>query len=167
MNDFWAKRLGQQRPQEPAPAPQQPAPANQPWWAVPRPQQPAPAPPQAPPAGTQTAPVQQAPLPQSQPDGEVPIEVLWSDPNYRPTKPPKSDRLSGGEVCPACRSGNYLNIGGLETRAKRCFDCGYNPMFEHSTAGASAVDKDTPTRTARGQTLQTSNFNPSKIIGRV
>lgn len=132
MSNFWANKVGVQQPQQQAPPAPQPV---RPWW------QPAPV------QQTQTAPAQQ---PQYQP-GQPPAQPQQAsvDPNqqyhigdllrqdgYTTTK---AVSARSDERCPSCGSGNYLNIAGSETRPKRCFDCGHNPMFSHSTAGVTGT----------------------------
>lgn len=131
--NFWANRVGV--PQAPQQAPQPPQ-SVRPWW------QPAPV------QQTQTAPVQQPQQPQFQP-GQPPSQQASVDPNqqyhigdllrqdgYTTTR---AVSARSDERCPSCGSGNYLNIAGSETRPKRCFDCGHNPMFSHSTAGVTGT----------------------------
>jgi hypothetical protein len=156
-NNFWAARLGQQ----PAQQPQQPAPApasNRPWWEPPvTPQQPSAPAPVAP-----QQPVQQAPVPQNQ---ERHLADLLTQPEYSSTK---ARSAQDAEFCPSCGSGNYLHIGGLLNRPKRCFECGFNPMFEHSTAGASGIGQNLPQHSARAQNIAPAGAPPmGSVVDRV
>jgi hypothetical protein len=157
MTGFWAQRL--QAASAPPAAPPAP-PGNTPWWM---PQAPAPAPQQP----TQPAPAALPGPPQQAsvaPTGEVPIGDLLRQDGYTTEK---AQSARDGEGCPSCGSPNYMHIGGLQSRAKRCFECGYNPMFEHSTAGASGIGQNIPVKSARVQTGGESHFNPQMIVGRV
>lgn len=159
MGNFWANRVAQQ--QAPA-APPQPAPApasNAPWWL----------PKQAPQVPQQV--VQQPQVPQQGvPDenGQVPIGYLLHQEGYQYTSD-KAQSARDTERCPECDSGNYLKPKGVPNAMKQCFECGYNPRFAHSTAGASGIGQknvEAP-RPARVQTLSEGNFNPKVIVGRV
>lgn len=155
---FWAQRLGTQQPAQQAPPPP-PAP-TQPWW------QPRPAtPPAAPQQPYQQAP--QQPQQQSVPaDGKVPFGDLLQQDGYT-TEKAQSARDS--EPCPDCGSPNYIAPKGHPNAMKQCFECGYNPRFAHSTAGASGIGQNNvaPPKAARVQTGGESNFNPGTIVGRV
>lgn len=161
MTNFWAERLGQQTPAA-APAPS-PAPAgNRPWWM----------PQTAPPPVQQTPqqPVQQYPQQVQQstvpPDGEAHFGDLLHQDAYTTDK---AQSARDTELCPDCSSPNYIAPKGYPNAMKKCFNCGYNPRFAHSTAGATGIGQKNvaPPRAARAQTLATSNFNPGVIIGRV
>ncbi len=146
-SDFWAKKLGSPAQPQPAVPPVQSS--QQPWWA---------------PTQVVTQP-QQTNVQQNVTDaGESDIGTLLQQEHYTTTKA-RSNRSS--DRCPNCGSGNYLNIAGMESRPKRCFECGYNPLFEHTMAGLSAHTDGIPVKTARGQAANKSDYNPRNIIGRV
>lgn len=72
------------------------------------------------------------------------------------------------EVCPDCGSVNYIAPAGHPNAMKQCFNCGFNPRFAHSTAGATGIGQNNlPTRTARAQTLSQSNWNPQTAIAHI
>lgn len=155
---FWANRLGVQ-PQQPQ-APAHPQPAHQapagPWWAVPQP--------------AQQQSVQQTVTPQQQgsvtPAGEAHFGDLLSQDGYHTEK---AQSAKDSELCPECDSPNYLAPKGHPNAMKQCFNCGYNPRFAHSTAGASGIGQSNVAapKPARVQRLNQSNFNPGTIVGRV
>lgn len=156
---FWAQRVGVPQAPQQAPAPA-PAPAgNRPWWS---------------PAPLQTAPQIVPNQPHQQPgtqasvlpNGTSHIGDLLAQEGYTTEK---AQSAKSGERCPSCSSGNYLNIAGLESRAKRCFDCGYNPMFTHSTHGATAVGQSNVAAPvpARVQQMNTNTFDARHIVGHV
>jgi hypothetical protein len=153
-SDFWSKRLAPQQPAQMAP----PAPSNRPWW------QPGVAP------QSTSAPIAVTPQPQPQqasvaPVGETHFGDLLLQDDYTSTK---AQSARDKETCPDCQSPNYMAPQGHPNAMKQCFDCGWNPRFQHSTHGASGIgQQNLPTRTARGQTLSTNNFNPQAIVGRV
>ena len=71
------------------------------------------------------------------------------------------------ETCPDCGSGNYFRPNGHANAMAQCYNCGYNPRFAHSTAGAGMPsDRSAPTRPAK-QVSTENNYNPSTIIGHV
>lgn len=164
MAGFWSERLGV-APSQPAPAPA-PAPASTtPWWMPqPAPQQPQSAP-QQPQAPAPQQPVQQQPS-SVPPDGESHFGDLLHQDGYT-TEKAQSARDS--ESCPECGSGNYMAAKGHPNSMKQCFNCGYNPRFAHSTAGAASTGQKNvaPPRPARVQLLAEGNFNPGQIVGRV
>lgn len=50
---------------------------------------------------------------------------------------------------------------------RQCYECGYNPRFAHSTAGAGMpTDAAAPARPAR-QVSTSNNYNPGVIVGKV
>lgn len=83
----------------------------------------------------------------------------------------KARSAADTERCPDCGSGNYMHIAGQKSRAKRCYDCGYNPMFTHSTHGISIVGQNLPQKSARVQNPAVaaapmgSIINPGQPIG--
>lgn len=155
MSDFWSKRLGT----PPAPAPQQPAAApasTGPWWqgltGAPTPQQ-----------ATQPS-ADPRTLPPSMQNGEQRFGDLMQQTEYQSTR---ALSARDSERCPDCNSGNFIAPQGHPNAIKQCFDCGYNPRFMHTTHGVGSTGENVPTRTARGQTMSTNNFNPKQIVGRV
>jgi Zn ribbon nucleic-acid-binding protein len=109
----------------------------------------------------QTVPVAQV-TPQ-QPDAQSSIGELLRQDGYSSTKAQSSQ---DGEVCPDCSSQNYLAPPGQPNAMKQCFNCGFNPRFQHSTHGASGIgQKNLPVHSARAQTLSENNFNPGVIVG--
>lgn len=165
MSDFWAKRLGTQVP--PAPPAPAPAPAsNRPWW-MPAPVQQAPQ--ITPPGGPlpNPAPVHQAQQEGSVlPSGEAHFGDLIRQDGYTTEK---AQSARDGERCPDCGGVNYMRSKESPNSMKQCFECGYNPRFAHSTAGASGIGQQNvaPPVAARVQTMAEGNFNPGVIIGRV
>lgn len=157
-NNFFAQKFGQQAQQQP-PAPAPAPPSNLPWWATNSPQPVVQRPPALPQPVAQQVTSQQ---------GEVHIGDLLADGGYVYTSG-KAQSQRDQSRCPECGSGNYLHIAGQESRSMRCFDCGHNDMFSHSTAGASGIGQKNvaPPRPARVQTLSEGNFNPRGIVGRV
>jgi hypothetical protein len=122
------------------------------------------------PAPVAPAPVQQQiPVPQPQgqvaPDQEVDLTSLLHQDGYTSTK---AQSAKDTALCPECDSPNYLAAKGHPNAMKQCFNCGYNPRFEQSMAGASGIgQKNLPVHTARAQTLSENNFNPGTLVGRV
>jgi hypothetical protein len=151
MSDFWARKIADAQPQQPAPAPAPQAPAQQgPWWqqgVIPTPQQQQPQP-------------EQQPQPQQVPEGE-----------YRPD-PTKAKHLRVEDNCPECGSGDYFRPHGTPNAMPQCYTCGYNPRFAHSTAGAGLPGGEdagpaTPARqVASGGAGGKSNYQPSSYIAR-
>ena len=154
MSDFWAKRLGAATAPAAAPAPAPATNAGSPWWSVPTPA--------ATPPASQATPDNGYGSGIPSVDEQQAFSNLIHQENYTTTK---AQSARDGERCPNCDGPNYLHIGGLKTRAKRCFDCGYNPMFEQSMAGVSGTGQNIPVKTARVQTLSQNNFNPRQVIG--
>lgn len=154
MSGFWAQRLA---PQQPVQAPVQAT--SRPWW-MPSPQQ-------------QTEPAPFTPIPQQQSVAQsVPLDqessfgdLLHQD-GYTTEK---AQSMRDTETCPECDSPNYMSPKGIPNAMKQCFNCGFNPRFSHSTAGASGIGQKNvaPPKPARVQMLNESNFNPKHIIGRV
>jgi hypothetical protein len=139
VSGFWQKALGGavQAPAAPQPVVHQ----ERPWWDTTRPPVP-----------------QQAQQPVQQPYQPSP------EPEYTTTKA-KSARSSA--TCPECGSGNIFSPEGMPNYMTQCYECGYNPRFMHSTAGAGIPgDKSSPARPAR-QVSTANNFNPQTIVGRV
>lgn len=139
MSNFWANRLGaSQQPSAPAPAPR----TDGPWWLPAQPQA-APQPP--------AQPVQQAPqTPTQHLQQQVSMGDLLQQDAYTTTK---AQSARDGEPCPDCGSVNYIAPVGHANAMKQCFECGYNPRFQHSTHGASGIGQaGLPQYTARAQT---------------
>lgn len=146
MSNFWASRLPQPAPQ-PAPT-VVPGQVGRAWWqpGVAPQTQPAPQVPQQPyvpsPAGLL-------------PDGQVDIGTLLHQPGEYHTEKAQSAKIK--DRCPSCDSANYM---GIKRAAKRCFDCGYNDLFEQTMAGVSGIGQaGLPTYIARVQAPGTpANF---------
>jgi hypothetical protein len=144
VSNFWADRLGT-APAAPAAPPAQPqaAPQQGPWWQAPQPVQPQQAPPQ------QTVVVEQE---------------YTTD---------KAQSARSTETCPECGSGNVFKPKGQPNAMPQCYHCGWNPRFEHSTAGAGMPsDKSVPVQSARqisggGGAGGVSNYNPSNIVAHI
>lgn len=68
------------------------------------------------------------------------------------------------ELCPGCRSGNYMAPMG--TQRKRCYDCGYPIVQSGTGAGGTGSSSSGPTRPAK-QVGQDGGFNPQTIVGRL
>lgn len=160
--NFWANRLGT-APAQAAPEQVPVAPPTQPWWVTPTPQQHVVVQ-QQPPAADQALTSPQGLVPPSQANGEQHFGDLISQQEYTTTK---AQSAKDNERCPDCQSGNYVAPSGQPNMMKQCFNCGYNPRFQHSTHGISSTDPAIPVHTARGQTLSQNNFNPQKIIAHV
>lgn len=79
----------------------------------------------------------------------------------------KAQSAKDTELCPDCGSQNYVAPAGHPNAMKQCFNCGWNPRFQHSTHGASGIGQNLPTKTARSQTMSENSFNPGMIVGRV
>jgi hypothetical protein len=118
------------------------------------------------------APPQQVVVPQGAqqasvtPDGEYHIGDLLTQQEYTSSK---AQSTRDNELCPDCDSPNYMRSKESPNSMKQCFNCGFNPRFAHSTAGASAIGQKNvaPPRPARVQALTQSNYNPQTIVGRV
>lgn len=98
---------------------------------------------------------------------------------YRPPAPPSNPRVeydaqrdqlvtraqsaNMSELCPGCRSGNYMAPMG--TQLKRCYDCGY-PLVQSGTGAGSTSSSSGPTKAAK-QVGQNGGFNPQTIVGRI
>lgn len=55
---------------------------------------------------------------------------------------------------------------GMPNAMEQCYECGYNPRFAHSTAGAGMPsDSTAPTRPSR-QVSTANNYNPQTIVGK-
>ena len=68
------------------------------------------------------------------------------------------------DVCPNCRSANYMTAQG---GAARCFDCGYPLEQSGSRYGSLAgAHVEGATKAATGNDV-VSNWNPQGIIGRI
>jgi hypothetical protein len=132
----------------------------------------APAAPAAPPAQPQAAPQQgpwwQPPAP-VQPQQAPPQQVVAEE-EYT-TEKAQSSRLT--ETCPECGSGNIFKPKGMPNAMPQCYHCGWNPRFEHSTAGAGMPsDKSVPVQSARqisggGGAGGVSNYNPGNIVAHI
>lgn len=74
----------------------------------------------------------------------------------------KSARMNA--TCPDCGSGNFFQ--GQPNSMPQCYECGYNPRFGHSTAGAGIPSDAGAPVPARGQSNPSgaSNFRPQEII---
>lgn len=133
MSDFWQRRLQPTTTAPPQQAPP-PQPSGGPWWmpgAAPRTvTQPQQVPVQQP--GT----VQPGSTPAGPSTGEVPIELLLQQDQYTTEK---AQSARDAERCPDCDSVNYMAPKGHPNAMKQCFECGFNPRFAHSTAGASGI----------------------------
>jgi predicted nucleic-acid-binding Zn-ribbon protein len=72
------------------------------------------------------------------------------------------------ENCPDCGSTNYFRPHGVGNAMAQCYECGYNPRFSHSTAGAgipSDAGAATPAKQLNPKGL--SNFNPQNIVAHI
>lgn len=152
--NYWANRLNV----TPAPPVPPPAPvSNLPWWTLRAAVPVAPAPAQQPLVAPQTA----APVDEN---GQVSMgDLLHRDAYTVDTTKVKSARDT--ETCPECDSNNYMTPSGHPNVAKRCFDCGYNPLFTQSMSGVSGTGQNIPVKAARVQQLSVNNFNPGTIVG--
>jgi hypothetical protein len=161
MSNFWQQRFVQQQPQAPA-APPSP---TQPWWMAGR----TPAP----------NPVQQATTQQAAqealnglangsvaPSGESHFGDLLAQDGYHTEK---AQSAKDSEPCPDCGSPNYIAPKGHPNAMKQCFECGYNPRFAHSTAGASGIGQQNVAdpRPARAQNVATGAPPMGTVIGHI
>lgn len=69
-------------------------------------------------------------------------------------------------TCPNCGSDNVCKPS--PNTMEQCYACGWNPRFEHSTAGAGMPTggQTGPTRASR-QISTANNFNPQVIVATV
>lgn len=162
MSNFWANKLGQQAaPTAPAaaPAPAQ-APANTGAWWMPQ--------------ATVQQPVQQPMqqvVQQGNPAQMSSQEVIDANQALLHQEEYTTDKAKSAKVestCPDCGSPNFMRPSTSPNAMKQCFNCGYNERFQHSTHGATGIGQsDLPTKAARVQMLNTNNFNPRTVIGKV
>ncbi|MFE4681566.1 hypothetical protein ACFRNJ_12110 [Streptomyces sp. NPDC056721] len=141
MTNFWANKLGAARPAAPAPAPAQQQQPGGPWWAPPQQQ---PYPPQQPAQQTVPQPAQE----------KAPARAMVA----------KQDTH-----CPDCGGSNYFRPIGQPNAMAQCYECGYNPRFQQTTAGLpSGSGGDGPATPAKqiasGGLGGRSNYNPGAII---
>jgi hypothetical protein len=141
VTNFWANKLGAARPVAPAPAP---APVQQqaggPWWATP----------------------QQQPYPPQQ-------VVQQTVPEPQQKAPARAMVTKQDTHCPECQGTNYFRPVGMLNAMAQCYECGYNPRFQQSTAGLpSGSGGDGPATPAKqiasGGLGGRSNYNPGAII---
>lgn len=59
-------------------------------------------------------------------------------------------------TCPDCGSGNYFAPQGMPNAMTQCYECGYNPRFGHTTAGAGM-----PGGQSSGPTRPSKQLNPA------
>ena len=71
-------------------------------------------------------------------------------------------------LCPGCGSDNIFKPVGMPNMMEQCYNCGWNPRFGHSTAGAGlpAGEATGPATPAR-QVSTANNFNPQTIVAKV
>lgn len=127
MSNFWAEKLGTNRPGNPAP--QQYVPSSRPWWDE-RP---------LPPAQPPQAPQQYQQMPQQEAE-------------YAPRQA-RSARQK--QRCPECDSANYMAVAAEGVSSSltgparaHCWDCGY-PYVQSGSGGLGHSSKDakaTPSR---------------------
>jgi hypothetical protein len=69
-------------------------------------------------------------------------------------------------TCPNCFGSNVCKPS--SNMMEQCYDCGWNPRFEHSTAGAGMPTggQTGPTHASR-QVSTANNFNPQMIVAKV
>lgn len=160
MTFSWQQRIAPQQ-QQPA---QQPvvAPSNRPWWQpapmVPQVQQPAPQP--------QQQALQQVQPGSVTPEGQSHIGDLLRQDGYHSEKAQSSKDT---EPCPDCGSPNYMRSKESPNSMKQCFECGFNPRFAHSTAGASGIGQQNVAapRPARVQNVATGAPPMGTVIGHI
>jgi len=64
------------------------------------------------------------------------------------------------DLCPECGSVNCFRPMGQPNAMPQCYECGWNPRFGHSTAGAGMPSlKDLPVHAARQAGTDVNNFN--------
>lgn len=140
MTNFWANKLGATQPAAPAPAPVPQQQPGGPWWA-----------------GSQ-----QQPYPHQQP-------VQQTVPPEPQQKAPARAMVAKQDThCPDCGGSNYFRPVGHPNAMAQCYECGFNPRFQQSTAGlpsGSGGEPATPAKqVASGGLGGRSNYNPSAII---
>lgn len=84
--------------------------------------------------------------------------------------PSKAMSARSNATCPSCGSDNYFRPTGHPNSMEKCFECGYNARFAHSTAGAGMPSGGdggpvTPSKQVAHGGLQ-NNFNPGVFINR-
>lgn len=85
----------------------------------------------------------------------------------QPTAPSKAVSARSTQRCPDCGSENYFQPQGMPNAMRQCYECGYNPRFAHSTAGAGMpTDSAAPAQPAR-QISTSNNYNPGVIVAKV
>lgn len=160
MSNFWSQRLAPAAQPQQAPAAPQPA-STAPWWL---PQTVAPVQPQQP---AQTVQQTVVPTPQQAsvaPDGKAHFGDLLQQDGYTTEK---AQSAKDSTTCPDCGSPNYMGVKGSPNAMKQCFECGFNPRFAHSTAGASGIGQQNVAapRPARVQNVATGAPPMGTVIG--
>lgn len=114
---------------------------------------------------------QQQQVPQPRPAAmPMPPSQQPSTPAYTPQVPQASQTPRGltsssqTEMCPDCRSTNYMSVQGAKPR---CMDCGYPVEQSGGRFGALAGAKVEGSAKAALGNDTTNNYNPQNIIGRV
>lgn len=146
--DFWARKLGKQNPQQPVQR------SDQPWWRTipeqPQPQQ-----------NSEEQVVRGQPGQFVHLNDEIVIQ-LDANGEYRPRK---ASHLKRSGQCPECDSPNF-GRGEDSSRAKRCFDCGYVEGRSISDANRPiGATNDAPAQRARQITRMNVVDNTGKAIG--
>lgn len=158
VGNFWDKIAAGSTPQQAPPQPVQhrTTQPQAPWWSPP----PAPAP--APQAQPQQVPIYNS---AGQIVGYTLVETtpgqpqdVMDDPHIQAAMRLAKSAKSTAR-CPNCDSGNYIEVKAHGTTANRCFDCGYNPMFEQQAAGVP-TDPGSRTQPSRQAGTDHNNFNP-------
>lgn len=84
-----------------------------------------------------------------------------------PPAPVKAQSARSSETCPDCGSGNFFKPQGHPNAMSQCYECGWNPRFAHSTAGAGMPTGDGGPATPARQVSTTGNYNPQTIVGHI
>ena len=136
MSDWWSRRLSDS-PARPAPRPEASPPVTPPTrWGIQVPAQtPAQVPPQHPqPSGNQRV----------LDENRAPTENITMGEALRLWKGGEAARREGGMTCPACGSRHVFSrakgtmVNGA-TPAPRCFECGWNGIYEQGEQSNWAV----------------------------
>lgn len=113
---------------------------------------------------TPVVPTPQQPNPQPQ-QGEQHFGDLIRQDEYTTDK---AQSIKDNERCPDCQSPNYVRSSQNPNSMKSCFDCGYNPRFQHSTHGATGIgQQNLPTRSARSQTMSSTPADFGAVIAHI